>query len=219
MGREREEFVETIVRLGARGWCPATSGNFSLRLDRAVGEPARVLMTPSGIDKSRVVERELIEVSLGAGDGDGGVGGRVLAGTGKVSAEFALHEAIYALTQAQAVLHVHSVANTIVSAWHVGAGELRLEGLELLKALAGVSTHEHVERVPVFANTQDMTLLAGLVRERLTREPGCHGFLLGGHGLYTWGRSLDEAARHVEAFEFMFEVVLRRGRGANPSAT
>ena len=39
--------------------------------------------------------------------------------------------------------------------------------------------------------------------------PPCHGFLLSGHGLYTWGRDLAEARRHIEIFEFLFECVAR----------
>jgi methylthioribulose-1-phosphate dehydratase len=36
-----------------------------------------------------------------------------------------------------------------------------------------------------------------------------HGFLLAKHGLYTWGRDLAEARRHIEIHEFLFEVVAR----------
>jgi methylthioribulose-1-phosphate dehydratase len=31
-----------------------------------------------------------------------------------------------------------------------------------------------------------------------------------GHGLYTWGRSIDAARRHIEAYEFLLECVARR---------
>jgi methylthioribulose-1-phosphate dehydratase len=37
-----------------------------------------------------------------------------------------------------------------------------------------------------------------------------HGFLLRRHGLYAWGKDLDEARRHLEIFEFLFEVEGRR---------
>jgi methylthioribulose-1-phosphate dehydratase len=33
--------------------------------------------------------------------------------------------------------------------------------------------------------------------------------LLSRHGLYTWGRDLAEARRHIEIFEFLFECVAR----------
>ena len=43
-------------------------------------------------------------------------------------------------------------------------------------------------------------------------HPEVHGYLIAGHGLYTWGRSVEEACRHVEAFEFLLacEIELRR---------
>jgi ribulose-5-phosphate 4-epimerase/fuculose-1-phosphate aldolase len=37
------------------------------------------------------------------------------------------------------------------------------------------------------------------------------GYLIAGHGLYAWGASVDDALRHVEAFECLFECeVLER---------
>jgi ribulose-5-phosphate 4-epimerase/fuculose-1-phosphate aldolase len=41
------------------------------------------------------------------------------------------------------------------------------------------------------------------------KRPPFHGFLLSGHGLYTWGRDLAEARRQIEIHEFLFEVVAR----------
>ena len=51
--------------------------------------------------------------------------------------------------------------------------------------------------------------LSASVTEALAAYPGCHGLLLRGHGLYAWGEDLAEARRHVEALEFLFEVVAR----------
>ena len=55
-------------------------------------------------------------------------------------------------------------------------------------------------------------MLAEQVRQRLgdAAEPLQHGYLIRKHGLYTWGRDLDEARRHVEIFEFLLECVARR---------
>jgi methylthioribulose-1-phosphate dehydratase len=43
----------------------------------------------------------------------------------------------------------------------------------------------------------------------LAQHPEVHGFLLRGHGLYTWGRDLALARRHLEVLEFLLEVVGR----------
>jgi methylthioribulose-1-phosphate dehydratase len=44
----------------------------------------------------------------------------------------------------------------------------------------------------------------------LEAHPHAHGVLLSRHGLYTWGQSVAEARRHLEALEFLFEVEERR---------
>jgi methylthioribulose-1-phosphate dehydratase len=84
---------------------------------------------------------------------------------------------------------------------------------EMLKGLDGVTTHEHREWLPIFENSQDMAALARTIEAIFQRHPGSHGFLLRRHGLYTWGRDLAEARRHVEILEFLLEV-LGRTRGA-----
>ena len=86
---------------------------------------------------------------------------------------------------------------------------LAIEGYEMLKGLAGVTTHEHREIVPVLDNDQDMARLALRVRDTLEQHPAAHAFLLRRHGLYTWGDTLADAERHVEILEFLFETVGR----------
>ena len=183
-----------------RGWVPATSGNFSVR-DPA-SSPERILITPSGLDKGLVTPADLLEV-----DGEG----RPVHGTEKPSAETGLHLALYrARSEAQAILHVHTVWNTLLSGHYAPLGYVPLEGYEILKGLANVTTHEHQERVPVLENTQDYRVLRREMAGALEANPGAHGVLLNRHGLYTWGQSVAEARRHLETLEFLFEVDGRR---------
>jgi methylthioribulose-1-phosphate dehydratase len=42
--------------------------------------------------------------------------------------------------------------------------------------------------------------------------PEMVGYLIAGHGLYTWGADVAEARRHVEAFDFLFTCELERLR-------
>ena len=142
--------------------------------------------------------------------------GERLRGDGKASDETSLHVEIVKKRGAGSVLHTHSVWGTILSQTHAGAGGFALEGYEMLKGLAGVKTHEHREWLPVLANTQDYVALVRDLAESLDRHPECHGLLLAGHGLYTWGRDVMEAKRHVDILEFLFEVrgrLLAAGRG------
>jgi methylthioribulose-1-phosphate dehydratase len=41
-------------------------------------------------------------------------------------------------------------------------------------------------------------------------NPEIHGIYLRRHGLYTWGETVSEAKRHIEIFEFLFEVLGRQ---------
>ncbi|HEX7728691.1 MAG TPA: methylthioribulose 1-phosphate dehydratase [Terracidiphilus sp.] len=193
---EIESLCATARWCYARGWVPATSGNFSVRL----GD--RILITPSGLDKGQLAPEMLLEV-----DTDG----RALDGVSRPSAETGLHAVVYRRQpQAHAILHVHTIWNTLLSARFAPRGYVPIEGYELLKALSGVATHAHLERVPVLENSQDYAALAAQFDAALEAHPSAHGILLSRHGLYTWGASVAEARRHLEALEFLFEVEGRR---------
>jgi methylthioribulose-1-phosphate dehydratase len=197
---ELERLCATARWCYGRGWVPATSGNFSVRVDD--GRAQRTFITPSGLDKGVVTPAHLLEVDEK---------GQVLRGSGNPSAETGLHLVLYgARPEAGAVLHVHTVWNTLLSARYAGKECVTLEGYEILKGLSGVGTHEHVERVPLIENTQEYSVLSSQLEGALEKNPEAHGVLLRRHGLYTWGQSVAEARRHLEALEFLFEVEERR---------
>jgi methylthioribulose-1-phosphate dehydratase len=195
-----------------RSWSLGTSSNYSVVLDR---EPLELLITASGKDKSALGRDDFVRVDAAGRLLDGGAGR-------KSSAETLLHCLIADLVPrlgglpVGAILHTHSVWSTILSRADLARGSLRIEGFEMLKGLEGIGTHDTSEEVPIFANSQDMAELSGRIRERFAqadwsdpRRPPLHGLLLSGHGLYTWGRDLAEARRHIEIHEFLFEVVAR----------
>jgi methylthioribulose-1-phosphate dehydratase len=194
---------EHLAQLGRefhrRGWALGTSGNFSTVVNR---DPLRIAITASSLDKGRLTAGDILEV-----DSTGGV----VSGTGgRPSAETLLHIAIVESLGAGAVLHTHSVWSTILSDYHLGHGGFFIEGYEMLKGLDGVSTHEHREWIPILENSQDMKALAAETSRTLKESPKAHGFLIRRHGMYTWGKDLEEAARHVEILEFLLESVGRR---------
>jgi methylthioribulose-1-phosphate dehydratase len=197
---EVEALCATARWCAARGWVPATSGNFSVR----AGE--HILVTPTGLDKGALTAADLLEIDPE---------GRAVRGNGKPSAETGLHTVIYReRPEVQAILHVHTIWNTLLSGRFASKGYVAIEGYELLKGLAGVLTHAHLERVPILENSQDYAVLAQELRATLQAHPQAHGVLLSRHGLYTWGQSVAEARRHLEALEFLFEVEWRRLNGA-----
>ncbi len=204
---ERRALRETGAAFHARLWSIGTGGNFSVVVSR---EPLRLLITASGADKGRLGEADFTVI-----DGDGEP---VDAGGTSPSAEAFLHAVLARDPSIGAVLHTHSVWATLLSDLHATAGAVEIAGYEMLKGLDGVTTHEHTERVEIFDNTQDMPALAGRLAAWLESAAGAraHGFLLRGHGLYTWGRSLEDARRHVEVLEFLLEVLGRRTSAAGP---
>jgi methylthioribulose-1-phosphate dehydratase len=197
-----DQAAATLCEIGRefyrRGWVFGTSGNFSARLS---GSPLRLAITSSGLDKGSLTPSNILEIDADA---------IVFRGNGRPSAETGLHLVIVQELGAGSVLHTHSVAGTLLSdCWAADKG-LALEGYEMLKGLAGVSTHQHREWVPILENSQDYTALSAELRSVLQRHPECHGVLLRKHGLYTWGRDTGEARRHVEILEFLFEAEARQ---------
>ena len=181
-----------------RGWLLGTSGNLSAVVQR---EPLRLAMSPSGVDKGELRPEQLLAIDENARS--------VSAHDGKPSDESRLHIRIVKDRGAGAVLHTHSVWNTILSDQYAAEGGVTIKGYEMLKGLHGVRTHEHSEFLPIIENSQDMPALAELVGATLNKHPAAHGFLLRRHGLYSWGQTLAEAKRHIEILEFLLETMGR----------
>ncbi len=196
--------VRRLQQIGAefhaRGWSLGTSSNYSTVVNR---DPLQLLLTASGKDKGRLGDGDFVLVDE--------CGRSVEADAPRPSAETLLHCVLARQPGVGAVLHTHSVWGTVLSDIFHSRGRLPIEGYEMLKGLAGVSTHEYRAEIEIFENTQDIASLAKILESRLddAERPLRHGFLIRRHGLYTWGRDLEEARRHVEVLEFLFEVVGR----------
>lgn len=192
--------AETGRDLAAQGWTPATSSNFSMRLDER-----HAAITASGRHKGRLERTDVLVVDIDSG--------RVVQGDGKASAETLLHTQIYRrFDSPHAVLHTHSRAQSVASRLFAAAGMVSFEGWELQKAVHGIHSHDSVLQVPVFPNSQHMPDLTACVDAWLNTGKPLSAYLIDGHGLYTWGRDMDEARRHLEALEFLLqcELDLRR---------
>ena len=193
--------VEAVIAAGRdasdRGWVPATSGNFSVRIDQT-----RIAISRSGADKGSLSPADVLIQSIDR---------PLLPGS---SAEAALHVSRYADDpNIRAIFHVHGLYSTVIARAHAAKGVVELNGWELQKALAGVTTHEATVEVPVFANDQDVAAISVRVAEQLAQPmpPGrsrAPGYLLAGHGLYAWGHSARDAARHLEALEVLFSQII-----------
>ena len=179
------ELIEAVRFLANKNWCPGTGGNFSIRQD------SKVLITRSGVDKLELAAKDL--VTPDAKDS---------------SAETLIHTKIYELyPSANAVFHTHSPRSTQLSLKNLDKERLEFTGYEMLKALEGNTTHEVIEVLPIFPNSQDMPAFVELITPQLKQHKNIHGFLMAGHGLYTWATTVSAARRHIETYEFLFECL------------
>ena len=199
MSLTREHLSQEIIEAGrflyARGWSPATSSNYSTRRSAS-----QALLTVSGKHKGQLGPDDVLATDL--------VGNSLEPGK-KPSAETLLHTQLYSWRAGiGAVLHTHSVNATVLSRLTPG-DSIEFEDYELQKAFSGVSTHESKVLVPIFDNDQDIARLAAKVQPWLQAHPDCVGYLIRGHGLYTWGARMSDALRQIEAFEFLFECELK----------
>jgi methylthioribulose-1-phosphate dehydratase len=199
-------------RLWQQGFCPATSSNFSLRLscqpngrpDSAPGSgpiAGQCAITVSGRDKGNLQRTDIMRVDMH---------GKSLDGL-TPSAETLLHTQLYRRDDSiGAVLHTHSLKAALVSM--NCPGPVVLEGLELLKALTGIKTHQSRLEIPVFDNTQDIVALAQQVDRWMMDHGTGHAYLIKGHGLYSWGADIHEALRHIEALEYLLDFYWHQNR-------
>jgi len=188
------EIAASTRELAALGWTPATSSNFSMRLDER-----HAAITVSGRDKGKLVEDDIMVVDFD---------GHAVASDQRPSAETLLHTQLYKrFPGIGCVLHTHSLNQTLASRLYAGAGRIRFEDYELIKAFRGQDTHATVMDVPVLPNNQHIPTLVAQVDVLLDGGP-LWGYLIEGHGMYAWGADMAEARRHLEAFEFLLACEL-----------
>ena len=194
-----DAIATAAAELARRDWTPATSSNFSMRVD-----DGHAAITISGRDKGRLGREDIMLVDLD---------GQPVGSTFRPSAETGLHTQLYRRDPAIAVvLHTHSRTQSVASRYFSAAGVVELRGWELQKAIRGHTTHDDSLRIPVFPNTQHMPELEQRVEAWLMAGQPLDAYLIDGHGIYTWGRDMAEAMRHLEAIEFLLacELDLRR---------
>ena len=181
-------------RMDAQGLVPAAAGNLSVRLPNGL-----IAVTRSGCHKGHLDQSGVMLVDSS---------GLPLTPGSRPSAETGLHCQIYqAIPSAGAVLHGHSVPATVLSML-VRNDRIMLAGYELLKAFEDQATHDAVVDVPVFDNDQDIARLSRAIAPRL---PGCRaGYLIRGHGVYTWGPDMETALARLEGLEFLLACELER---------
>ncbi|AQQ54564.1 methylthioribulose 1-phosphate dehydratase [Planococcus lenghuensis] len=188
------ELADIKDELAARDWFMGTSGNLAIKVN---DEPLQFLVTASGKDKKKRTAEDFLLV-----DADGQPIDETQL---KPSAETLLHCAVYGQTDASCSLHVHTVANNVISELYGDAGKIGFKGQELIKAF-GLWEEDDVLTIPVIPNPAHIPTLAEEFKQHVNADFGA--VLIRNHGITVWGRSGFEAAKLLEASEFLFQYQL-----------
>lgn len=193
------------ARFASMGWMRGTSGNLSVVLTR---DPLRLAVTVSGLDKGELTSGDVVVV-----DEHGLAVPDQPNPDLPPSAEAALHARIAAHAGADAIVHVHCMAAVLAGHWYPGG--LPLRDLEMLKGI-GRRAHDETVTIPVVPNSQDMAEIAA------AWEPVWDGqvpaFIVARHGMYAWGRDLEQARHHTEIVEFLMQFATETRPGGSVSA-
>ena len=187
--RARAALADYARRLHARGWVANHDGNVTQRAGDANG--GRYLATPTAVSKADVTADNLIIVDDG---------GHTVAGSGKPFSEIMLHLTVYrSRPDVGAVVHAHPPTATGFAC--AGANIARLLAQPLLPE-AVVSLGLGIPLVP-FAQPGEAACRA-LAPFTLTHD----AVLIENHGVFAWGRTLEQAYLRLELVEHLAKIAL-----------
>lgn len=191
-----EEIADIKDELAERDWFMGTSGNLAIRTSN---HPIEFLVTASGKDKRKRTDEDFLLVDAH---------GNPLENTHlKPSAETLLHCKIYEKTNANCSLHVHTIANNLISDIYADEGEIIFQGQEIIKAF-GLWEEDAILKIPIVENYAHIPTLAEAFIPYLTEDYGA--VLIKNHGITAWGRNGFEAKKILEASEFLFQYTLAK---------
>jgi L-fuculose-phosphate aldolase len=169
------QLVAVCRNLYAHGFVTASDGNVSSRLPNG-----NILATPTSLNKGRVVQSDLVEVTLD---------GAIVREGRTPSTELGMHLYIYRQRpDVNAVVHAHPTYATGFAAAHIPLDKPLLPEVIIglgpipLATFAVTSTQEVVESIAPYVQSSSAILLAN-------------------HGVVTFGKDLDDAYFKMEKVE------------------
>ncbi|QUG43617.1 methylthioribulose 1-phosphate dehydratase [Psychrobacillus sp. INOP01] len=189
-----EELADIKDELAARDWFMGTSGNLAIKVH---DNPMEFLVTASGKDKKKRTLEDFLLV-----DADGNP---VESTHLTPSAETLLHCAIYRETNAGCSLHIHTVANNVISELYGDEGTVDFQGIELIKAF-GMWEEDAILSIPIIPNYAHIPKLVEAFAPYISADKGA--ILIRNHGITVWGKDGFEAKKLLEACEFLFQYQL-----------
>ncbi len=186
-GDERQLLVDLTRRAAAEGLSPGTSGNLSIRVAEGV------LITPSGRAPADTEASDICLIDLD---------GVVINGSLRPSSEVPMHLAVYASTDARAVVHTHSSVATAVSLTHdvLPAVHYTINGLG------------GPVRVAPYATFGTPELAAGIE----AALDGRNAAIMQNHGTIAIGATLDQAYDRAVLLEWLCTLFWRASQIGSP---
>lgn len=171
----KSELIEACHKVYDKGFVAAYDGNLSVRKNKNT-----FLITPSGICKGELTEKDLLEIDIN---------GNLVKGKGKVSTESKLHLLAYKKRpDIKSVIHCHPVHATAFAT----AGKDLTQPVfpEVLLTLGPVPLCKYAT-----PSSED------LANSILPYIQNCWALLLANHGAVTFGKSIKEAYYRMEKLE------------------
>ncbi|QBP41215.1 methylthioribulose 1-phosphate dehydratase [Paenisporosarcina antarctica] len=188
------ELADIKDELATRDWFMGTSGNLSIKVNDS---PTQFLVSASGKDKRKRTSKDFLVVD--------NKGSSVEVSDLRPSAETLLHCAVYNNSTAGCSLHVHTVANNVISELYGRSGKIDFKGLELIKAF-NLWQEDDVLSIPIIHNFGEIPKLAEEFQSHVKSDKGA--VLIRNHGITVWGVNGFEAKKLLEACEFLFQYQL-----------
>lgn len=190
--------IEDLIAAGklfySRNCLLGRGGEFSAVVSR---QPFALIMTATGSRKERLNQQDFLLLNR--------LGQTTDAGT-QTPSEASIHLVIIAERDAGAVLHTTSVWSVLLSDLYAECGGLTMEGFGNLRGEPDTDNQKRREWLPILWNSEESLTLSEMTVEVLRAQPAVHGILFRKHGLYTWGKNVEEAVQNAETFELLFEV-------------
>lgn len=192
------------------GWVSGTGGGISIR------DAEGVWMAPSGVQKERI---DPDDVYLLAPPGPAGAEDRVEVLERPRNPALKLSECqplffhAYALRNAGAVLHSHSIWAVLAARLAAAAGQSAFcsRDLEMQKGLRGKGCFDLV-RVPIIPNTARESQLSDSLAAAIVEHPDVDAVIVENHGIYVWGVDWVQAKTQAECLDYLMRAAVEAHR-------
>ncbi|CAA6671498.1 unnamed protein product [Spirodela intermedia] len=192
------------------GWVSGTGGSITIKVheDSIVKRQQLIVMSPSGVQKERMVPEDMYVLSAS---------GEILCTPVKKPYPHRppkctdcapLFMKAYEMRDAGAVIHSHGLESCLVTMLHPFSREFRITHMEMIKGIKGHGYHDELV-IPIIENTAHEGELTESLAKAIEDYPKATAVLVRNHGVYVWGDSWINAKTQAECYHYLFEAALK----------